>query len=330
MSSNRSLLLAGIIFLGGEICSKAGEPDRPRGGGAPIDVGWRSPSRDWGLNTSAGSRRHWGHGQRHFSPSFRSFEFGYGNYWGGGFYGGGFGNLCCPYCGIYWCDGCCWGGSFWIPPAIVVNPGYWYGPRPVQNFIGVANVQQAPVAQAPAPQPEPAVAPAVPLAARANPTARERAIKFLQYGDRHFQEGRYREALARYKKAASAAGDMAEAEFRKSFAELMMRDFSDATIAIRRGLAKKPSWPNSGFALDGLFSPAAKAEAYKLLTDRLQATDFDADAHFLLGVLLHFDGQLEAAQAHFLRTVDLLGNAEHARLFLPEQPEVKAAAAVGM
>jgi tetratricopeptide (TPR) repeat protein len=176
-----------------------------------------------------------------------------------------------------------------------------------------------------APAPVAAVQVATPIQSTA--TARERAIKFVQYGDRHFREGRYRESLARYKKATAAANDLAEAEFRKAFAELMMGDLSDATVAIRRGLAKKSSWPDADFAVDDLFSAAAKAEAYRQLNSRLQATDFDADAHFLLGVMLHFDGQLEAAQAHFVRTIELLGQAEHARIFLPQQPEAKDAAA---
>jgi tetratricopeptide (TPR) repeat protein len=208
----------------------------------------------------------------------------------------------------------------------VIDAGELYGPRALRNFLGINEAPAVQVIQpVVAPQPAVAVAEAAPV--RATATARERAIKFVQYGDRHFSEGRYREALARYKKATAAATDLPEAEFRKAFAELMMGDLSDAAIAIRRGLAKNSRWPDADFAIDDLFNPVAKAEAYRLLQNRLQATDFDADAHFVLGVMLHFDGQLEAAQAHFVRTIELLGQAEHARIFLPQQPEVQDAAA---
>ncbi|MEX2171811.1 MAG: tetratricopeptide repeat protein [Pirellulales bacterium] len=326
MNRCRSAIMAIVVLLA-MLPAASGDPDRRRGGGTPSDIGFRSPSRDWIDRSPVASRGNWrGHG--HHFPSYRSFSYGYSGFYGP-LYGGSYWNSGCGYCGNYWCNGWCCGGTYWIPPVAVVDAGQLYGPRALRNFLGINNAVAAPVVQPVAPQAAPAVAPALALPARGNATARERAITFVQYGDRHFKEGRYREALARYKKATASAGDMAEAEFRKAFAELMMGDLSDATIAIRRGLAKKASWPDADFAVDDLFSAAAKADAYRLLQSRLQATDFDADAHFLLGVMLHFDGQIEAAQVHFMRTIELLGQAEHARIFLPQQPEAKDAAEVG-
>ena len=296
--------------------------------GAPENVGSISPSRGWNIGPTNGSHSA-RHVHRNHFPSRRSFGFGSWNFYGGVYGWPGYWNSCCPYCGFYGCNGWCYGGPFWIPPALVVDSNQLYGPRGIRNFLGIGDAAPAPVARAAAVVAAPAVAPAVNLPPRANATARERAIKFLQYGDRHFQEGRYRQALSRYKLAGSSASDMAEIEFRKAFAELMMGDFSDATLAVRRGLTKTANWPDADFAVDDLFPAAAKAEAYHLLQERLKQTDFDADAHFMFGVMLHFDGHLEAAQAHFLRTIELLGRAEHARVFLPEQPEAKDAAALG-
>lgn len=297
--------------------------------GAPNDVGFISPSRGWNLGPTNGSPV-WGRGHRDHVTSYRTFGFGYSSFYGGVYGWPGYWNGGCSCCGSYWCDGWCYGGPYWIPSVVVVDSNALYGPRGIRNFLGIGDAAAPVVQAAPAALVEaPAVAPAVNLPPRANATARDRAIKFLQYGDRHFQEGRYRQAISRYKLASSSASDMAEIEFRKAFAELMMGDFSDATLAIRRGLTKTANWPESDFSVDDLFSPAAKAEAYHLLQERLKATDFDADAHFLLGVMMHFDGQLDAAQAQFLRTIELLGQAEHARIFLSEQPEAKDAAALG-
>lgn len=321
MNGCRCAIVAGVILLAA-MPSFADGPDRLRGG-APSDIGFRSPSRDWIHRSPVVSHGHWS-GHRNWFPTYRSIAFGWGGNYGPVY--GGYWNSGCGYCGNSWCDGWCGGGFYWIPPVAVVDAGQLYGPRALRNFLGINNAPAVQVVQSVAPEPEPAVAPAVALPAMASATARERAIKFLQYGDRHFREGRYREALARYKKATASATDMAEAEFRKAFAEIMMGDLSDATIAIRRGLAKKSTWPDADFAIDDLFGAAAKAEAYRTLQTRLRATDFDADTHFLLGVMLHFDGQIEAAQAHFVRTIELLGRAEHARLFLPQQPEAKDAA----
>lgn len=330
MTTCRSFLLA-MLGLAVLLPDDASAQRNRNYRGAPTDLGFRSPSRDWGIgptNTTNSGRI----GQGNRFGTYRSFGYGYGSFYGpvyGGVYGWpGYVNSCCPFCGSYWCDGWCGGGTFWIPPAVVVDSGQLFGPQGVRNFLG-GNRAAAPAAQAvEIPQP-PAVAPAPPLPPRANATARKRAIKFLQYGDRHFEAGRYRQALSRYKTAGSSASDMAEVEFRQAFAELMLGNFSDAALAVRRGMAKTANWPDADFAIDDLFSAAAKAEAYHLLHERLLATDFDADAHFMLGVMLHFEGRLQAAQGHFLRTVELLGQAEHARAFLPEQPEAKAAAEVG-
>ena len=315
MNCCRCAVVASVMLA--VVPSLADGPDGARGG-APSDIGFRSPSRNWIDRSPVVSRGHW-NSHRNWFPSYRSIAFGWGGYYGPVY--GGYWNSGGCYCGNYWCDGWCGGGYYWIPPVAVVDAGQLYGPRALRNFLGINNAPAVQVVQ-----PVAAVGPAVALPAVASATARERAIKFVQYGDRHFREGRYREALARYKKATASATDMAEAEFRKAFAELMMGDLSDATIAIRRGLAKKSTWPDADFAIDDLFGAAAKAEAYRILQSRLRATDFDADAHFLLGVMLHFDGQIEAAQAHFVRTIELLGRAAHARIFLPQQPEAKDAA----
>src|SRR5690606_340852 len=100
----------------------------------PIDIGFRSPSRGWIDRSPAAFRGHWG-GNRFYYPACRTFSYGYGDYFGN-FYGGGFvspgcWNVGCPYCCNYWCDGCCWGGTYWTPGVVVVNPGYLFGPQAV-------------------------------------------------------------------------------------------------------------------------------------------------------------------------------------------------------
>lgn len=226
----------------------------------------------------------------------------------------------CPYCGGRWCNGRCrYYGPIVYPP-VVGDAGAIFGPRAVQNFLGVdgnnqnaaGNVNPISVAAAQAP----AVPP--PLS---NPTARARAWKFVEYGDRHFKRGDYRKAAERYRKAESQAQEIADIYFRQGFAEMGAGRYSEAVVAMSKGLQLKPDWPDSGFVLEELYPSAnAKRDVFRELHRFVAQHPNNADAQYMLAVLQHFDGQSEAAELRFRRVVDLAGVAGHARAFLPLEP----------
>ena len=92
--------------------------------------------------------------------------------------------------------------------------------------------------------------------------------------------------------------------------------------AIERGLSRKSDWPLSGFRLDDLYRDPDKKWAHrKRLLEHLEEHPFDADAHFLLGVVSHFDGAADRAAEAFGRTIQLNGGADHAWAFLPREPD---------
>ncbi|QDU54422.1 tetratricopeptide repeat protein [Aeoliella mucimassa] len=231
----------------------------------------------------------------------------------------------CPYCGSRWCNGSCYynRGPIVLPPA-AVDGGQLFGPRAAQNFLGVGNNNAnnnnnaggGNVAGAGIP-----AAPAVPPPV-SNPTARAQAWKFVEYGDRHFKKGNYREAAERYEKASGQAADIADVYFRQAFAELGLAHYSEAVSATRRGLSLDSTWPESGFVLEELYPDAeAKRAVFRQLHTYLNEHEHDADARFMLSVLQHFDGQTAAAEVGFRRVVDQLGPNTPALVFLPP-PEV--------
>lgn len=253
------------------------------------------------------------------------------SYYPGGYYYNDF----CPYCGSPWCYGNCWyRGPVYLPP-IAGDASALYGNRAAQRFLGVGGGNQQPAGggnagalggQGPLlPEAQQQAAPRV-----SNPTARAQAWKFVEYGDRQFQKGNYRQAFDRYEKAGRQAADVADIHFRKAFALTGQGKYVEATEAIKRGLQLKPSWPQSGFVLEELYPTAeAKREVFRQLTLHVNDHPRDAEALYMLAVLQHFDGQEAAAEVKFRSVIDLLGQAEHAEAFLPPDPAPAPDAANG-
>lgn len=269
----------------------------------------------------------------HSAPRVRTYTIpqrGY-HYWG--YYSSGPGyyfpghyyssHYYCPYCGSPWCSGSCWyrRGPVILPP-VVGDAGALYGPRAAQQFLGVdgGGQRQAATGGGRGPLLPPAETQEQPKIS--NPTARAQAWKFVEYGDRQFKKGQYRQALDRYDKGVRQASDLADIHFRKAFALVGMSKYAEATEAVKEGLRLKPEWPESGFVLEELYpDAAAKREVFRQLTLHLDAHPRDAEALFMLAVLQHFDGQEGAAEVKFRTVIDLLGQAEHARKFLPVEPQ---------
>lgn len=245
-----------------------------------------------------------------------------GYYFANGYYRGGY---LCSYCGGRWCRGACGCYGPIIYPPIAADPGAFYGPRAIRQFLGVNgaagdnndNSVANPVEVARVQAPD------VP-AKLSNPTVRARAWKFVEYGDRQFRKGDYRKAAERYRKAKSQAPDIPDIYFRQGFAELGAGRYTKAVIAMQNGLSLKPDWPDSGFVLEELYPTAgAKRAVFRQLHQHLIEHPNDADALFLRAVLQHFDGQTEAAEVAFRRVVELTGVGQHARAFLPVAPEAQ-------
>lgn len=245
-------------------------------------------------------------GFRTWPPVGGCYPWGYGRYY--------------PYYGGWY------GRTLWLPP-VYVNAGTWFGPSAatplqVQPHVAAAARRRAaidPVDRLPdAPEVE------------EGPTASElkRAWRYIDYGDRHLREGRPREAYSRYRKAIDAAPQLADAHLRRGLAELAMGNIGRSATALREGLRLNPDWPHADFQIKDLIEPRTLDEAVRALAERLDKLPNDADARLLAGVVLHFNGEADAAREHFQRVVKVTGGSEAARAFLPVQPEAEDAAAL--
>ncbi len=171
--------------------------------------------------------------------------------------------------------------------------------------------------------PAPAVAPktAKKLKVRkTNAASKARAGKFIGYGDKNFEKQSYLSAVERYKAAARAAPDVAEAYFRQGFGFVAMGNYTSAAKAFRRGLGIRSDWSDSPFRLDKIYGDnrLVKTAHLESLAMAVEANPLDADLLMLLGLQMFFDGQAERSEVFFARVAQLGGN-EDQRLdgFLP-------------
>ena len=168
---------------------------------------------------------------------------------------------------------------------------------------GVAAVADPPFAADP-PEPKARADRAV------NAHSNELAWKYIGYGDALFAKQKYAEANDRYRKAARSAPQLAAALFRQGFALAAIGRCDMAAAAIKHGLKLDPAWPQSNFDIDQLFGGNAAAKNARLdaLAAAVNDKPADPDCLFVLGVLLHFDGQAQRAAPLFERAEQIVGN----------------------
>ncbi len=268
-----------------------------------------------------------------YGYGYQSRYYGYSSYGPViGFGNVGYGAVACPYCGRFGCGGGCRGPIIY-PPVVLGNSGFLYGSRP--NFSPNIIINNIPPA-APAPPIANPVANPVAPAPRIDPVpnreARQRAWRLIEAGDRNFKAGDFRNAFAHYRKSNEIASELADGYFRTAFAMLALDRWTEATLTIERGLLRNPNWPASGFVLEELFaSPDAKRDMFRKLQTAKRNSPHNSDVRFLLGVMLHFDGQRDAAEAEFRRVIEITGRGNHARAFLPAdlEPDVEPSAEGG-
>jgi tetratricopeptide (TPR) repeat protein len=161
-----------------------------------------------------------------------------------------------------------------------------------------------------------------------HPDAKLRAARFISTGDSEFSEQQYHAAAQRYREAAVAAPDVADAFFRQGFAYIASNRFDLAAKSFRRGLELDPLWVNSSFRLDDIYgrNQLAKGSHVEGLA-RAALTDRSADNLFLVGLLLHFDGQAERAKKFFTHAEKrTAGDDAHIQAFLvPPAPAAEDA-----
>lgn len=163
------------------------------------------------------------------------------------------------------------------------------------------------------------------------PEATQRSIRAQARGDEWFRQQQYSQAHERYEHAILLAEDRAVAWFRKAFALAALGQYQPAARTLRRGLEIDLSWPAKGESLDDLYGSEnvlAKTALLQRVGSWVREDVRDPDRLFLMGVLLHFDGQRDKSPVFFEAALRLAGYGDHLMAFLqpteigPAQPQV--------
>ena len=141
----------------------------------------------------------------------------------------------------------------------------------------------------------------------ANAQSLARGRQFLEYGDARFRRQEFTEAFQRYRKAAEAAPNLADAYFRQALAQAALGRYLPAVSSIKRGMAIAPDWPAGDFRLSQLYgdSRAAKQVHLEQLAIAAEQQPEKAELMFLLGVELFFDDQPARAKTFLQRSAEL-------------------------
>jgi|SRR5215469_14004845 len=180
--------------------------------------------------------------------------------------------------------------------------------RPANRLDGrPAPARPSPKANRTPPAEDEGAEPVRPKLRIANAEALARGRQFLEYGDARFRRQEFSDAYQRYRKAAEAAPNLADAYFRQGFAQAALGRYLPAVNSIKRGMAIEPGWPASKFRLSQLYGDnrAAKHMHLEQLALTAEKEPEKAELMFLLGVELFFDGQPARAKTFLDRSAEL-------------------------
>lgn len=217
------------------------------------------------------------------------------------------------------------------PVAPRVQQAYplWVGGNPYDNeVIARSRLEeqqrwQAPLAIEPVTT-EPRV-----LTPKSSPEMIARSVQHRTNGDSWFRKQRFTNAFDRYKSAIEAAGDLPDNHLRAGFSLVAMGRPALASKYFARAVELAPNLPETGMPLDELFGPEndlSRTSTILKTTAWVREDIRDPERLYVLGVLLHFDGQRDKAAEFFETAYRLRGGGDHLTAFLapPEVVPVEA------
>jgi hypothetical protein len=157
------------------------------------------------------------------------------------------------------------------------------------------------------------------------PEQQAKSIHAQAQGDVYMHRLKFLNAYERYKVAVNASNDRPEPYFRLGYALAAVGSFDSAVKYIRQGLDLDPHWPAHGERLEAIFGDDNRLAILSMIervTGWVRDDIRDPDRLFLVGVLLHFNGDNRAGQ-FFEAAYRLAGGVDHLLAFLQPQPENK-------
>jgi len=208
------------------------------------------------------------------------------------------------------------------PPPLYLPPGTHYGPQATRRFLGWDQSPPGPAAAAVVAEEDRGDEPAAPPRGTSD-RALALAWRFIGVGDAQFGSQKYRDAYQRYKRAAQSAPGLADVYFRQGLALMALGNYDLAARSFKRGIDLDAAWARSGFRLDELYgeNQAAKTAHLETLAQAASNDPDNADLLFLVGVMLHFDGQSGRARPFFEEASRLGHAAAYSEEFLVDRPD---------
>lgn len=158
---------------------------------------------------------------------------------------------------------------------------------------------------------DPAKLPAKPSTA----AGRVRSLGQTALGDDKLRKGLWAQAYVNYRSAVDAAGDQGTARLRLGFCYAAVKHYTSAVREFKRGLFLDPDLAASGISLPILFGPDSEVVRTSIVhnvAEWVREDLRDSDRWFLLGLLLHFEGDERARRV--LETARQLSPADHGHL----------------
>jgi tetratricopeptide (TPR) repeat protein len=139
-----------------------------------------------------------------------------------------------------------------------------------------------------------------------NAAARERAARFMEFGDRHFARGDYLQAYERYKLAVEAAPDLVEPFLRRGQALVALGNYTLAGQTFIHAFKMHPAWFRTDFRLDRIYGDRRQAKLTHLdaLAEAAEKQP-TAELMLLIAAQLFYDGQAERSLRFFERAKEL-------------------------
>ena len=196
-----------------------------------------------------------------------------------------------------------------------------------QQSAPQANGGAKPAAGARVPPPQPPQQNVKIFGKQTSPDSIRRSIRYQAQGDEWFAKSNYLQAYGHYKQAVSAAPGRAEPRFRMAIALAATTNYSLAVDEIKRAMRIDPSWPRTGAKLDELWGDdnlLSKNAVLHKAASWVGEDIRDPDRLFLMGVLLHFNGDAEKSNTFFEAAFELSPNPVFAQAFLDADASQRA------
>ncbi|HET6327294.1 MAG TPA: tetratricopeptide repeat protein [Planctomycetaceae bacterium] len=153
---------------------------------------------------------------------------------------------------------------------------------------------------------------------RSTPEQQAKSVHAQTQGDVWMKQLRFLNGYERYKVAQSAASDRPEPYFRLGFSLTAVGNYDSAIKYFKQGLDLDPQWPAHGDRLDTLFGEDNRLSVLSMISrvgGWVREDIRDPDRLFLMGVILHFDGDTRASE-FFEAAYRLSGQGDHLLAFL--------------